>query len=50
MVALFFLLLGGLVLLVAACRIWMTAPTGTFKETNAPAANNSGMAETQHRV
>ena len=33
MVALFFLLLGGLVLLIAAGRIWMNATPGTVKKT-----------------
>ena len=50
MVALFFLLLGGLVLLVAACRIWINAPIRTLKETNAPVANTAGVAEPSHRV
>lgn len=34
MIALFFLLLGAIVLLIAAGRIWMNAPRQTFKETN----------------
>lgn len=34
MVALFFILLGAIILFIAACRIWMNRPHQTFKETN----------------
>ncbi|HQV11165.1 MAG TPA: hypothetical protein PKW52_07485 [Nitrospira sp.] len=42
MVALFFLLLGGLILLVAAARIWMHASPDTLKERRASVVNNQG--------
>ncbi len=43
MVALFFLLLGGLILLVAAARIWMHASSDSLKErTTTSVANNQG--------
>ncbi|GAB1722428.1 MAG: hypothetical protein NTNFB01_13240 [Nitrospira sp.] len=48
MVALFFLLLGGLVLLIAAGRIWMNATPGTVKKTNSSVADNPTVAEPRH--
>ena len=42
MVALFFLLLGSLVFLVVAARLWMNAPPDPLKESNVPLAGRQG--------
>ncbi len=47
--ALFFLLLGGLALLVAAGRIWMNASSGTLNQTRTAGVDNPGVADPRHR-
>ncbi|ULA69800.1 MAG: hypothetical protein LZF62_470018 [Nitrospira sp.] len=44
MVALIFLLLGVMILLAAAGRIWMNATPGTLKESNSRVTDNPDVA------
>ena len=50
MVALIFLLLGVMILLAAAGRVWMNATPGTLKESNSPATDNPSTAEPRRTV
>lgn len=50
MVALIFLLLGVMILLAAAGRVWVNATPGTLKESNSPATDNPGTAEPRRTV